>query len=121
VRTIDDITGDAEKRVSEHLAAHAGIDGKWIADGTAHAAGDTCPYCGQSVEGLPLVAAYRVFFGEGYKGLKADIRWMNDSIHQLFGEAAIGKLIAPHHSGASVLPGESGRGPGKISKNCCVR
>jgi C-5 cytosine-specific DNA methylase len=72
----------------------AGMDGKWIADGTTHAAGDTCPYCGQSIKGLPLVAAYRVFFGEGYKVLKADIASMGDSIRQLFGERAIGKLTA---------------------------
>ena len=91
-RTIDDIAGDAEKRLADHLAAHAGMDGKWIADGTAHATGDTCPFCGQNIKGLPLVAAYRALFGEGYKTLKTAIGSMNDSIAQLFGEGAIGKL-----------------------------
>jgi wobble nucleotide-excising tRNase len=91
-RTIDDIAGDAEKRVADHLATHAGMDGKWIADGTAHADGDTCPFCGQSIKDLSLIAAYRAFFGEGYKTLKADIGSMNNSIGQLFGEGAIGRL-----------------------------
>jgi wobble nucleotide-excising tRNase len=92
VRTIDDIASDTEKRVAEHLAAHAGMDGKWIADGTVHAVGDTCPFCGQSIKDLPLVAAYRALFDEGYKTLKNDISSMKETIVRLFGEAAIGRL-----------------------------
>jgi wobble nucleotide-excising tRNase len=91
-RTIDDVAGDAEKRVADHLSAHTGLDGKWIADGTAHVVGDTCPFCGQSTKGLPLIAAYRAFFGEGYRTLKTDIGSMNSRIGQLFGEGAIGRL-----------------------------
>lgn len=91
-RTIDDIAGDAESRVAGHIAAHSGMDGKWIADGTAHTGNDSCPFCGQSIKGLPLVAAYRALFGEGYKALKTDIGSINDSIARLFGEGAIGRL-----------------------------
>jgi wobble nucleotide-excising tRNase len=100
-RTIDDIAGDAEKRVAEHLATHAGLDGKWIADGTAHASGDTCPFCGQSIKGLPLIAAYRAVFGEGYQALKGDIVSMKNSIEQSFSEEAIGRLttqVAQNHT-----------------------
>jgi wobble nucleotide-excising tRNase len=92
MRTIDDVAVDAEKRVAEHLRTHSGMDGKWIADGLSQAIGDTCPFCGQNIKGLSVVAAYRAFFGEGYKTLKDDIGSMRDSIKQSFGEGLIGRL-----------------------------
>lgn len=94
MRTIDDIAGDAEKRVAEHLAAHAGMDGKWIADRTAHAVGDTCPFCGQSIEGLPLVAAYRACTFDAAlldlpESVSADIRNLGaEALALLAGKAA---------------------------------
>lgn len=57
-RTIDDIAQDAEQQLSAHLAAHGmtASGGNWIADGLGHA-DDTCPFCGQDIRGLPLIAA----------------------------------------------------------------
>jgi len=93
-RTIDNIADDAEKLITDHLAAHdmAGTGEAWIAEGMEHTEGDTCPFCGQSMMGLSLVAAYRAIFGEAYKQLKSDIEAAKNNIGQLFGEGAIGKL-----------------------------
>jgi wobble nucleotide-excising tRNase len=90
MRTIGDVAADAEKRVADHLTAHPGVDGRWLADGTA-VASDTCPFCGQSIRGLSLVAAYQASFSDGYKALKREIGILNASIGQLFVEGTIGK------------------------------
>ena len=91
-RTIDDIAQDAETRLSEHLAAHGmAADGSnWIAKGMDQVDGETCPFCGQNIRGLSLIAAYRSVFGEGYKALRADIIEMRNEVQQRFGDAAIG-------------------------------
>lgn len=103
-RTIDDIAQDAERRLTDHLAAHgmAADGGDWIAAGLAHADGDTCPYCGQDIRGLPLIAAYRAVFSDRYKALAADIAAMQTRITQLFGDAALARLdtLAEQNNGS---------------------
>jgi len=103
-RTIDDIAQDAERRLTDHLAAHgmAADGGNWIAAGLAHADGDTCPYCGQDIRGLPLIAAYRAVFSDRYKALAADIAAMQTRITQLFGDAALARLdtLAEQNNGS---------------------
>jgi wobble nucleotide-excising tRNase len=93
-RTIENIADDVEKRIADHLASHNMTDTgeSWISEGIEHADGDTCPFCGQSVTGLPLIAAYRAFFGDAYKALKGDIESTKENIAKIFGEGAIGKL-----------------------------
>ncbi len=93
-RTIDNIADDAEKLITDHLAAHGmtGTGETWIAEGMSHTDADTCPFCGQTIKGLPVVAAYRALFGEAYGQLKADIESAKNNIGRLFGEAAIGML-----------------------------
>ena len=92
--TIDDIAQDAETRLAEHLAVQ-GMDadgGSWIAEGLEHADGETCPFCGQDIDDLPLVAAFRAVFSERYNTLQARISDMHRQIDAEFGEAAIGRL-----------------------------
>ncbi|MBC6443576.1 MAG: AAA family ATPase [Rhodobacteraceae bacterium] len=76
-RTIDDIAQDSERMLSEHLTKHGmeGSGGKWVADGLLHA-DDTCPFCGQDIRGLPLIAAFRAVFSKRYKDLAAKIATM---------------------------------------------
>ena len=93
-KTIDDIAQDAEA----HLAAHLAMcrmepnGGNWIANGLDYGDGETCPFCGQSIVGLPLIAAYRAVFSDRYKALRGDITAMRDQIAQQFGDGAIGRL-----------------------------
>lgn len=92
-RTIDDIAKDAEEQVAKHIAAH-GMKDKgqtWIADGMPFAK-ESCPFCGQSVEGLPLIAAYRALFGAAYKGLRRDIEQIRSAVGQQFWDAPIGRI-----------------------------
>lgn len=92
-RTIDDIAQDAEQRLSAHLAAHGmtASGGNWIADGLGHAA-DTCPFCGQDIQGLPLIAAFRAVFSERYEALAGEIATMKASVARDMGDAALARL-----------------------------
>ena len=93
-RTIDDIAQDAETRLAKHLAEHdMEADGsKWIAQGMEQGGRDTCPFCGQNIQGLPLIAAYRAVFDDRYKALRGDIVAMRNQISNLFGGDAVGQL-----------------------------
>ena len=92
--TVDDIANDAEARLQRHVAIHRmGRDGRsWIAKGVQYAIGEACPFCGQDIEGLPLIGAYRSVFSKKYKRLKASISTCRSEIEQHFGERAIGSL-----------------------------
>ena len=93
-RTIDDIAQDAETHLAEHLAAH-GMEadgGNWIAKGLDHADRGTCPFCGQDIQGLPLISAYRAVFSDRYNALRDDITDLRAEIAEQFGDGALGGL-----------------------------
>ena len=93
-RTIEGIAEDAELQVAAHLAAHRMTDHgeAWLAEGTPFIADGRCPYCGQSLEGLTLIAAYRSLFSETYRQLKVDISDIRATVLQAFGDRIIGQL-----------------------------
>lgn len=101
-RTIDDIAQDAEQLLSAHLAAHGmtATGGNWIAEGLGHAA-DTCPFCGQDIEGLPLITAFRAVFSERYKALAGEIAAMKARIERDMGDATLARLgtVAEQNNG----------------------
>lgn len=93
-RTIEDIGRDAEALLADHLATH-GMEadgGNWIATGLPHTDGETCPFCGQDISGLPLIAAYRAIFSDRYGQLRAEIEATRATIEEGFGEGALGRL-----------------------------
>jgi len=94
LRTLDDIADDTEGRVNEHLKTHhmAATGERWISEGMEYLKTDSCPFCGQGTGGLALISAFRAFFGEAYRNLKADIAAVNEKTGQEFGDGAIGKL-----------------------------
>ena len=93
-RTIDHIARDAESRVAKHLADHAmeADGGNWIAERLENAEGESCPFCGQDIKGLPLIAAYRSVFSDRYTDLRNEISAMRSQITERFGDAMIGRL-----------------------------
>jgi wobble nucleotide-excising tRNase len=93
-RTIDDIAEDAELQVAAHLAAHqmTGHGEAWLAEGTPFIADGKCPYCGQRLEGLPLIAAYQSLFSDAYNQLKTDIAALRATIERDFGDKVTGQL-----------------------------
>ena len=89
-RSIDNIGKDAERRLDEHLKAHGmpADGGSWIADGIEYAAGDNCPFCGQDIKGLPLIAAFRAIFSDRYKALGEEIAGAPGAVEKVLGDAA---------------------------------
>ena len=58
---------NAEALVKAHVDAHGGQDAqRWLGDGQRFLKNDSCPFCGQSTNGLDIIEAYRTFFNEQY-------------------------------------------------------
>ena len=66
--------------------------GNWIAKGLDHADRGTCPFCGQDIQGLPLITAYRAVFSDRYNALRDDITALRSEIAEQFGDGALGGL-----------------------------
>lgn len=93
-KTIGDIAKDAEQQLAQHLTVHRMVkDGEtWIAEGMTHVSGGSCPFCGQDIQRLPLIAAYRAVFSDSYKKLKSQIVIARNQVFQLFGELTVSRL-----------------------------
>jgi wobble nucleotide-excising tRNase len=93
-RTLEDVSRDAERIVRQHVAAHRmntrGDD--WISEGLSHAADGTCPFCGQSVQSLDLLAAYRTFFNDSYRQFRAELTRYRAQGARLFADDKIALL-----------------------------
>jgi wobble nucleotide-excising tRNase len=92
--TLEDIAHDAEQRVNAHFAAHGIPPAKgatWVIEGLDHA-DKSCSFCGQNLEGLPLIAAYRVIFSEGHRNLRRGITAMAAALRETLGDAALARL-----------------------------
>jgi wobble nucleotide-excising tRNase len=91
--------------VAAHLAAHKMTDHgeAWLAEGTPFIAAGKCPYCGQSLEGLPLIAAYRSLFSKAYNQLKTDIAALRATVEQDFGDKAAGQLTTQAATNTAAL------------------
>ena len=96
-RTISDLSTEAERRVSEHLAVHEmqGSGERWVQEGLGYIRGDACPFCNQSLQGVDLIGAYRAFFGETYNELKGAITSYRKQLETLFGDRAIADTEKP--------------------------
>jgi wobble nucleotide-excising tRNase len=61
--TLDDAAFQAETKIRQHLETHShGLSLDWLGQGHHAQIGTTCPYCGQEMETLEILAAYRAFF-----------------------------------------------------------
>lgn len=87
-RTLPDVHQEAEARVRQHLVRHPnrGLE-DWISRGHAFENGEDCPYCGQAVHGLDLLAAYRGYFNEAYGRLKGEIEESHTMVLRQWGTA----------------------------------
>lgn len=95
-KTIDEIAEGAEQQLATHLATHGMTDDgeNWVAAGMPHIEQGGCPFCGQDINGLPLITTYRSVFSEAYKELVTKIKAYQQIVQQEFGESKIGWLAA---------------------------
>ncbi len=89
--TLEDVSRDAEHIVREHITSHGMAEHgeKWIAAGLSHVDGEVCPFCGQSIRDISLLAAYRAFFNESYRKLQSDLARYRANAADLFSEQKI--------------------------------
>jgi wobble nucleotide-excising tRNase len=89
-KLLDDVSNDAETMIRSHLESHTGPGGEqWLSQGVGMATGDRCPFCGQSVLGNDLIAAYKAYFSKSYSDFKRELSEMQKEVAESFGEAAI--------------------------------
>jgi wobble nucleotide-excising tRNase len=69
-KTLEGVSRDAEAKVKKHLAEHE-LQEDWLATGLKRA-DDDCPFCGQKLKGVDLIAAYRTFFNAEYDKLRLE-------------------------------------------------
>jgi wobble nucleotide-excising tRNase len=63
-KTLARVSRDVEEKVKKHIVEHE-LQENWVAIGLKHS-NDDCPFCGQKLKGLDLIAAYRTFFNAEY-------------------------------------------------------
>lgn len=77
--TLEGIHAEAEQEVKKHLEGrNDSAFSNWLVQGTLFAVDETCPYCGQGVDGVALVDAYKNHFNDAYIALKSKIAQLRD-------------------------------------------
>jgi len=90
-KTLPDISADAERRVTAHIAAHR-MEGRgepWLTQGLGYAA-DSCPFCGQALDGIALIQAYRDYFNREYLALREEVTRHRGDVDDAFGDRMAG-------------------------------
>lgn len=94
-KQLPEISADAERRVTEHLAKLGTGGEAWVAQGhrlhveRSDALHGDCPYCAQSLEPSALANAYGHHFSAAYNDLKGEIQRGLARLDQLFGETVL--------------------------------
>lgn len=89
---LESLGDDAETLLNDHLKKH-NMEARgqaWLGRGLEYIEDDECPLCGRGeLSSLPLIAAYRGLFSEGYQSLKKRTEALKpDHIETVFGSAA---------------------------------
>jgi len=89
--TLEDVSRNAERAMREHLAAHRIGDGgeEWLARGHSYGDTETCPYCGQGTQDLPLVHAYQAMFSDAYQALRRNLTAYRSQTEKVYGDERI--------------------------------
>ena len=90
-KTIEGIAKDAERRINIQIEAHAMHEGgePWLSEGLGYIRNNDCPFCGQSLNGIALIAAYRAYFSEAYNALRTEITTLRQQVADTFGDRVI--------------------------------
>jgi len=80
--SFESVAATAEQTARAHFAAHSGSSTeRWVAEGMHHKPDHDCPFCGQSTEGVELLAAYRTYFDDAYKQHLKKVAALPDQAH----------------------------------------
>ena len=82
-KDLPDLDRSAEVQVKAHIQTLGDGGEPWVADGVLRAAerGDSlCPFCGQDMEAVDLIAHYRAYFSQEYTRLKQTVSGLINDI-----------------------------------------
>ena len=90
-KTIAGVAADAERRVAAQIGTHAMHDHgqSWLSEGLSYVRGEACPFCGQGLQGIELIAAYKAYFGEGYAALHREIAALREQVDTALSDRTI--------------------------------
>ena len=84
-KDLADLDKSADAQVQAHIQTLGEGGESWVADGVQRAGqrdDNVCPFCGQNVQHVDLIAHYRAYFSQEYTRLKQDVsRLINDIDH----------------------------------------
>jgi wobble nucleotide-excising tRNase len=94
-KTFANVAADAEGRVADHLARHPMRERgeTWLAEGLGFVAHDECPFCGQGVNAVELIQAYRSFFSREYHALRAEVNQLNGEVERSIGDRVSAAIV----------------------------
>lgn len=97
--SLDDLHEQAESVIDGHLQRLPSPGAEpWLAEGQQYDDGINCPYCGQSVHSLDIIAAYRSHFNEAYVGLKSKLSLLERVVDEATSTAVVRKIVAEAES-----------------------
>ncbi|MEA1948349.1 MAG: AAA family ATPase [Thermodesulfobacteriota bacterium] len=87
-KSLEDVSEEAENIIRTHMQTHMQEPKEtWLSEGLGLLIDETCPFCGQSLHGNSLLAAYRTYFAATYNKLKADVDIMKSTVASFATEA----------------------------------
>jgi wobble nucleotide-excising tRNase len=86
-KTLDGVANDVETKVKEHLAKHRMQEGgeRWVNEGLRFGDQD-CPFCGQDVQEIPLITAYKHYFSDEYNTLRGRVAALDGQVTDAVGD-----------------------------------
>ena len=91
--TLNDAALQAEAYIRQHLERHSrGLGLDWVGRGFKAQTGTTCPHCGQEMDGLEILAAYRAFFSGVLQEQQAALSRIVSEVEERFGPIAQERL-----------------------------
>jgi wobble nucleotide-excising tRNase len=91
--TIDSVSSTAERQTLEHLQKYSIPDGEnWIRNGIKCIHDETCTLCGQSIQSVDIIRAFREYFNQNYITLKKEIGEAKEKYDSVFAETMLRKI-----------------------------
>jgi len=89
-KQLEDISSEAEEIVKQHISQFMDDKGEiWINQGMPYIKDEQCPFCGQDINKVDLVAKYRSYFNQAYKDLKKEIADMSKFLGETWNQNLI--------------------------------
>lgn len=89
--TLETVAKDAEQQITRHVEEHAmgGRGLPWLEEGATFDGASSCPFCGQGIESIPIVEAYKQFFSAEYAAFLQRLKVLRPQVIDALGTESI--------------------------------